>query len=260
MKIRWSDYFDRIYCLHYLGNDRRLPMITREFDRVGIDKSGIFSFAHTSKDPWERYVEANCPRTTEDAEGNRGFVNLGLATARILRESLALGYRRVLILEDDIRFLKDTSEIRETLDDLPAYPIVQLDKFLPWEISSDEYRSIVRSHVVPNHPLFYDGGIMFLASGACFCADARGMRALLDSLERNGPRPVDGLFHQCGVRRACAIRNMAVQVAYGDALLFSYLKNGNTHHRAYRNQGVRYEDYNVPEGYGYESEFAPYED
>ena len=49
---------------------------------------------------------------------------------------------------------------------------------------------------------------------------------------------------------AVAKRNLAVQVVMGDAMVFDYIKR-NTHHAAYLPQGVRYEDYAVPDGYGY---------
>lgn len=45
------------------------------------------------------------------------------------------------------------------------------------------------------------------------------------------------------------------QVMFGDALVRMYIGE-NSHHRAYRPQGVDYSLYAVPEGYGYGTECA----
>ena len=103
----WTDHFDHIYCINFLGNKSRLPGLKKEFDRVGLTDCGILTFANNTPDPWDKVIAKACPRSAWAEFSNVGFVNLGLSTARILREALALGYKRILILEDDIRFLKE---------------------------------------------------------------------------------------------------------------------------------------------------------
>ena len=251
----WKSHFDHIYCFHYLPSSGRLAGIKEEFRRVGILDSGIFSFVYTSPDPMEKYIANVTPRVAHDEESNRGFVNLGLATARTFREALALGYRRVLFLENDIRFLKNLKTIEMIMERTPKdYAIVQYDKFLPWNWTPDRYRSNVERFRI--NDAFYDGGAEFLPSGGCFAADTQGMTALLNALERGGPRPVDGLFGAVGVRRAVAVLNVAIQVVFEDALLWKYLKQGNTHHKAYAPMELDYSLYNVPDGYGYEKPSA----
>lgn len=253
--VPWRDWFDRIVCFTHLPNAARRKAMERELDRVGILGSGIFRFECTAPDPWERYVAEAAPRTAADDRTNMGFVNLGLATARVLREARWLGWRRVLFLEDDVRFLRDLSALEAAFAGTPwEWSIVQYDKFVDWEMSPERYSSTVASRRIGDTG-FFDGRGMFMPSGACFAADAQGMAALLDRLESRGPRPVDGLLGAVGVRRAVAIRNAAVQVVFGDALVRRYVGR-NSHHVAYRPQGVDYSQYAVPEGYGYGVECA----
>ncbi len=248
--LKWTDYFDRIYCFSFLPNAARRMAMERELARVGIRDSGIFSFAYTSPDPWERHIAANAPLLCAESETNRGFVNLGLATARILREALGLGHRRILLLEDDVRFLKSLPSIAEALRSAPwDWNLIQFDKFVDWNMNADSYAQMVRERRIGNAP-FFDGGDTFLPSGACFAADRIAMRGMLDSLERNGPRPVDGIFGAIGVKRAVIDRNLAVQVLFDDALAKRYAGR-NSHHLGYRPQGIDYSLYQVPEGYGY---------
>lgn len=254
--VDWSKYFDHIYCFHFLGKSERLRKdITAELDRVGILKSGIFNFVYTSRDPWEKALWDASPRCRKTF--NVSFLNLGLATARTLREALALGYQRVLFLEDDIRFLKDLKEIEKILAATPnesrdEVSIVQYDKFLPWSMTPSEYRRMVE--VGRFNDYFFSSRGKSLYSGACFMATKKGMEALLRFNEDDHPTPSDGVFQMVGVKTACADRNMAIQIFYDDAMAAGYFNGkGNTHHKAYAPMELDYSLYNVPNGYGYKS-------
>lgn len=258
--IGWARHFDRIWCFHYLKNADRLPGITDELRRVGILDSGVFSFEYTSPDPWERKLARACPECTGGHASKLGFLNLGLATARKLREALALGYRRVLFLENDIRFLKDLGRIKATLEAMPdGYDIVQLEKFIDHQKVPDAeaYAKVCAERSVNGE--FFDAGGMVTYSGGCVSMNRRAMENLLGYMERWRPQPLDGLIQLNSIgRRAVAKRNVAVQIVLGDAMLWEYAawERRNTHHRAYAPQGLAYGDYAVPDGYGYDSLFC----
>ena len=92
--------------------------------------------------------------------------------------------------------------------------------------------------------------------GGCFMATDRGMANMLRAMEEWRPGPMDGFLQFNGNRHAAAKKNLAVQIMTSDAACLRYMGQRNTHHLAYAPQGVRYEDYAVPDGYGYDSLFA----
>ena len=244
-KVKWAHHFDHVYCIHFTGNPGRLPALTAEFERVGLLQSGIFDFVYNSPDPWEAKIVSACPVASRERVSNAAFVNLGLCTARILREALYRGFSRILILEDDIRFLKDLARLERTFAATPdGFDIVQYDKFTPLDLSAEDYRTMVAGRRI--NDFFFDGGTDMLFSGACFALTPKGMNALLDALESDGPRPVDGLFGTACVRRAVADRNAAVQTDRPDALVHHYLRGVDSPHaRAYAAQSLDFADYGL---------------
>ena len=92
-----------------------------------------------------------------------------------------------------------------------------------------------------------------LSSGGCFMATRRGMENIERAFREWRPGPMDGFLNMNGNRHAVARKNLAVQIVYGDAMLLNYLAaaKANTHHKAYAPMALKYEDYAVPEGYGY---------
>lgn len=256
--IEWARHFDRAYCFHFRngGKDVRLPAADAEFRRVGLLESGIFRWAFTFANPWERKLIEAYPKIWR-AGANKtaiGFLNLGFASMRALREAIMDGCERVLFLEDDIRFLKDPSAVEEALSAIPdGFDIVQLDKFVKNDMTADGYRAMVEADRINAH--YFDAKGRPFMSGGCFMATRRGMENILRAFEEWRPGPMDGYLNMNGNTHAVAIRNLAVQVVLSDAMVLGYARQdpaaGNTHHSAYAPQGVRYEDYAVPEGYGY---------
>ena len=252
--IDWARHFDHIYCFHYLPDTARVEGFTNELRRVGILDSGIFSFVYTTPDPYEKKLLEKCPEISGRHASALQFVNLGLASARTLREALALGYQRVLFLEDDIRFLKDLDELEAALANIPqGWDIVQFDKFMKWEHTPESYAERVKKDEINSH--YFDAKGEELPGGGCFMATPRGMANMLKGQEQWRPGPMDQLMNMNGSYHAVAKKNLAVQVVHDDAMLLNYLAyaKANTHHKAYKPQGLRYEDYAVPEGYGYDT-------
>jgi hypothetical protein len=252
--IDWSRHFDRAYCFHYANDAARLPGLTEEFRRVGLLDSGIFRWMRTFPNPWEkRLIEAR-PDLWRGGPNKTSvsFLNLGFASMRAMREALADGCKRVLFLEADIRFLKDLSAIKDALDAIPdGFDVVQFDKFDLWSVTPDEYAAKVERQSVNAH--YFDARGKNYMSGGCFMATTRGMENILRAMEEWRPGPMDGYLNMNGNTHAVAKRNLAVQVVMGDAMVFDYMAKRNTHHAAYRPQGLRYEDYAVPDGYGYDA-------
>ena len=50
----------------------------------------------------------------------------------IYKESIALGYKHIFVLEDDIVFLKNIKEIEKTINNIPEnYDILKFNSYFP---------------------------------------------------------------------------------------------------------------------------------
>lgn len=129
--IDWTKYFDAIYCLHYLPNKERKVKIDSEFERVGILNSGILHYKFTYPSPFDKVLLRSLPY-------NKKFVlqhilpraiNAGMGYYSIYQEALGLGYTKVLVIEDDIAFLKDVEELEDILNHIPEeWDFLRFDK------------------------------------------------------------------------------------------------------------------------------------
>lgn len=120
------DRFDRKTVLAYTGNQDRIAKLLPEFARVGLNDVNI----HWNFD--NRWIKeilfANI-----DLKVNKKPVILNNAFGHyaIIKTSYELGCASCLIMEDDIRFLRDVSLIRKILNDLPDnYDVAMLDSFV----------------------------------------------------------------------------------------------------------------------------------
>lgn len=258
-KIDWGKYFDHIYCLCYLGSEHQAVkrrLLDAELTRTGILGSGVFSWQYTTSDPWDEVISGRLhKRVLSNPAANVGFINLGLATARIYREAKALGYCRILVLEDDVAFLKDLGEVKAILEDMPDRDLVLFDKFLDWDLTADEYRSFVNKHTINDR--FFTGGSLHTTGGVAYSVNTAAMSFLLRIFEDydKGPSAADGFFN-CFPDRAVAVKSMAVQTLYASSMAPSYCFGEgivNSHTNAYRPSGTDYKDYAVPDGYTMDS-------
>lgn len=119
--INWNKYFDHIFCIHYLDKNRlvRHNNLVNELKRVGIYNSGIFSFIYDyncdiMNEMFNnvRNFEWNYNGKMINHYGKRTTINHLLAYVN----SYYLGYKKILVLEDDIAFLKNIDEIETILE------------------------------------------------------------------------------------------------------------------------------------------------
>ena len=219
--------------------------------RVGLRKvadGGILEMRYTSG-ATARFDECVF-RNSGVRTANAGCVNLGLEVISILAEARAFGYERILILENDIAFLKNLGEIEATLAAIPeiAADIIQMDNFVvPGGASGYQW---LKANC-PLGPRFFSPHGWTFYSGACFGLSKLGIEKMLNELIIRGPQPPDSLFvplEQNGLKRAIANRNVAIQLVYSGSVSAD-LFGINSHHDGYKRGGVEYERYNLPDGY-----------
>lgn len=208
--MNWGDHFDAIYCVNLADNRHRRALMEGELRRVGILDSGIFRWKTTVRNPLYRYIWTHPDFNTEawwlDIDG---ALNCTLAHYEIYLEGIAMDYERVLVTEDDVRFLKDIDEITRILEAAPDYDICLFDKYT----SSDkrQYTNTVRDCKVNTDYFRYDG--IHLLSTGCYAVSARAMRTMAKAQEEQWV-PADSVTNkqrEDGLIRVAPVTNLAVQ-------------------------------------------------
>ena len=121
--INWNKYFDHIFCIHYISEDRieRHNQLIKELKRVGIYDNKIFEFIYDIDNSFSNIIYNNEYLLKRfkclDYEKNSKYaLRVTINHLQALYISKLLGYNRILILEDDICFLKDLNKIEEILE------------------------------------------------------------------------------------------------------------------------------------------------
>lgn len=125
--IPWSKFFDHIYCIHSTLYPDRISKISDELQRVGILNSGIFSWKISSGD-FINHCNYDLSYYYNPEEINKNkFIDLTKNYVEIFEESIINNYQKILVLEDDIYFLKDLQLIKISIENLPDFDICKFD-------------------------------------------------------------------------------------------------------------------------------------
>ena len=245
MAVNWKDHFDHIFCVHYLPAKHKEARLIDELDRVGIRKSGIFSMEFTVPSPYDKIIYEGqkdpvcCPSPV--------FVNICLEVRKILYIARQQHYRRILLLEDDVAFLKNEDELNRLLSLTPeGYGVVQYDKFVNPQFVNDYNRRLSLMSINENYFEGY-GGVF--TSAACIGLFNEGIDEMFRVLDtRICATDIAYQFVNC--KYAVAKKHLAVQVMHKgsqsvDTVGIKYMDT------VYKNAGVDFADYAVPDGYTY---------
>lgn len=248
--IKWERYIDRIFCVYFLPNKKRMARLKDELNRVGILDSPIFEWRFTTPNPYDVVIQNNY----KDKKwiNSIGCINGSLEVLRILKESRLLGYKRILILEDDVAFLKDLSALEKILSYIPeGYDIVQLDKGC-WGKSKIEEWNSIRNNTI--NECFVEAGQFHFGLSDANVFTPSGMDLAIRVLDSK-PIACDQLNYEGIFRTAIARENACIQVFFRN----SNYNNGVGCHRIYQDIGIDYRKYNLPIGYGYNTLYDPQE-
>lgn len=116
----WRSKFDAVYLLHEASASERLDNIMSEMRRVGLEDSGILRVEWTFKSKYDKALHNGAKMSVAAANEAYSFL-------RILSEASALGYSRILFLEDDAAFLNDLSLLKRIVDATPDTDMVLYD-------------------------------------------------------------------------------------------------------------------------------------
>lgn len=248
--IDWTRHFDQIYCIHYLGQRDKLPRLKKELKRVGIADSGILSMHYTSPSPYDEII---FEKQKSKAVPTSAFVNICLEVRKCLAEAIEFGYKRILLLENDVCFLKDLDELDRLLDLTPqGYKVVQYDKFVNTRVVGDYKERCANLRINENY-IVGSGG--FYTSAACVGLFGDGITEMKKWMDKHIVA-TDIVYQEMQCLYAIAVKNLAIQIFYDNS--YSIEANGlNYMHEVYENADVRYKDYAIPRGYGYGKTYTP---
>ena len=240
----WTEYFDRIYCLHYLPDTKKLPRLMAELSRVGILKSGIYEFRYTTPSPFDELIATSA---NSQIILNTMYVNVMLEARKVLSEAKALGYSRILFIEDDVCFLKDLDEIERGIAASPkGYGVVQYDKFVHND-RIEEYQKCLANKMIDDR--YFDAKGCFFPSSACVGYFGDGISEMLNLMDKF-VIPPDTAPQVVTTGYAVAKKNLAIQVFYSGTNSIDHF-GIEAMHTVYKNADIDYNNYAVPDGYGY---------
>ena len=126
MSSMW-DRFGYVGAMCFTGYKDRLPALKHELARVGLLDKVTFHWDFPN-DVFRERAARGLPFKNENRK--RCFP-LGYSNYRVVKTAYHLGSDRCLVIQDDIRFLKDVGEIERILSMLPEdYELAMLDKNL----------------------------------------------------------------------------------------------------------------------------------
>lgn len=170
------DRFERKIVLCYTGYKERYESIRRELKRVGMED---VVFKWDAPTPLKEILKQHIPTT--DFTKRIGPFSCCLSHYLAAKESYELGYNNVLVMEDDIRFLEDTSLIRSIVKSIPEdFDYAQFERAKPYKTPIDEWLRMKNGmHLNEFWIPFTD-----LRGGGCYAMSRKGMAFLIREMEK----------------------------------------------------------------------------
>ena len=217
--INWYNYFDKIYCLFYTPYIKRKQLMQFQLDRVGILNSNIFEWYYT----FGNKIDKDFNQYIHDKKCKNDWiinVSITLGHYKIIRDAYYKGYNKILILEDDIRFLKDLNKIKQILDNRPQnINVIMYDKFI------FNYNMLKQFKPIND----YFSTFTSCCSTGCYQLDRKGMQRVIQIFEEK-PITADAIFFKAlhylkNLNYRCSNINLAVQATFKQSNNTIFYKN-----------------------------------
>lgn len=184
----WKKLFDHIYCVSFLPYKERREQLDKELERIGILNSGIFSYHYTFQTPIDDVLlkcrEFNC--TAPGLRFNRSALNLAIGHYSIMKEALGLGYKRVLIIEDDISFLQDKEQLLDRLNEFAETKLsdIVLFDYVGINAQSSVVERILMKHSLKKSTLVpFGSNSIVLWNASCYSVNEAAMKKIISKQE-----------------------------------------------------------------------------
>lgn len=180
LKEYWETKYDKIYCIFYTGNKaKRLENLEKELDRVGILHANNFTYYYDVPSPFDVSMYENIKLYYPQRDEKTLWIKkLAMNHYRISKISYELGYNRILIFEDDIRFLKDLNELYNILINEPENADITLFDKMIWRISKNIYNMVFGNQLYLDYSNF-DLQTLAFSSAAFYGLSRKGMNEII---------------------------------------------------------------------------------
>ena len=213
--LSFEDVFDHIYCLHYLPSETRVQKLKSELSRVGIDENAkYFSWVYDYPTPLIDmvYEDKRLNMSTPLKSSSRSYIKrVSMKHYEIIKEAYSLGYKRILILEDDVRFHKDLDYIKKMLANIPNSDVVMFDKMTcSAGLEASKYKRYIKT--LPADSLYgsmNDSGVFFIFC-SCYSLNRKAMKQIIDTQEQS-LQPPDTPLNDKTLTGSFALINIAIQ-------------------------------------------------
>ena len=223
--IDWKKYFDKIYCIQFLPKRYdRINRITNELDRVGILNSGILSWKLTYQSPFQRILQQNISIKHVNLINDLGAFNCAFAHYEVHKEAKGLDLNRILVLEEDISFLKDLNRLEVYLENMPSTDVCLLDKFCydPYKYQCDLINDSLQCN---QYFRYFDKTCGHFGSGACYSLSNKALNAFITVQEKTSFHCADELWNDWGnddvnnnLTKSYAVVNLGYQKPFSDSV------------------------------------------
>lgn len=211
MGINWGTYFDAIYCLSLADFTERRQLMEKELQRVGILDSDIFHWKVTVRNEFYKYIWSNSAFNTPDWWRNLfGNMNCTMGHYEIMKECIARNYDRVLIIEDDVRFLKNMQTATLILDNIPQADIIMFDKNVADRPREQLMVAAINGKV---NDYYFSFDTVSLGSTGCYALSKKAMQTITIAQEREfmpADFPINKTYDD-GLVRVTSNTNLAIQ-------------------------------------------------
>ena len=209
----FNSVFDHIYCLHYLPYSDRLPKLKSELERVGINENAdYFSWVYDYPSQFLDLVfeDDRLKLSLALRSSSRPFLKkVALKHYEIAKDAYEKGYKRILVLEDDIRFHKDISFISKMLSNVPDNDIIMFDKMVA-SSSKETAKYNKRIREAGKDALYASMDDIFFIFTSCYSLNRNGMRHIIEQQEKS-LLPPDTPFNDTEITGSFAVLNLAIQ-------------------------------------------------
>ena len=169
------DRFGRKTLLAFTGYKERAPGILKELDRVGMeDVDVLWNFPS----PFDGTIQNRLSHVR--LMDRIGFFSSVMGHYRAIKAAYCLGEQRCLVMEDDVRFLRDLDKLYEIVQALPDdYDIALFDVMRPQKIPESDFVRHIKDDRVNKYWIRFVNA----RSAGCYSLSRKAMKRWIDAFE-----------------------------------------------------------------------------